>query len=483
MPARWGELTTRDVLDAVSGTVVYGPLGGAFTGISTDSRRITAGALFWALTGDRHDGHHFVFDTIEKGAMGAVVSKRWWDDEGAQRVADHRIPADRPHVIAVEDTLQALGDLGAWWRRQHRVKVVGITGSSGKTTTKEMVAGIFGLHHKTLKNEGNFNNLIGLPLTLLRLTDEHDRAVVEMGMNRPGEIGRLTDIAAPDIGAIINIGRAHLEGLANLEGVTRAKCEMIEEMPPNGLTILNGDDDRLMKAAGQWDTRKLTFGYKTENDVRATEIQELGKGGVRFTLIYGHDACSARIRIPGRHNVANALAAAAVGFGMGEDSETIVEGLAAFQGIAGRFMIRAFPGDITLVDDTYNSNPSSLKAALDAIQSLVGEEERLIVCLGDMLELGEATVRSHKEAGRWVAETGASLFFTLGAHNAEMKAGAVEGGMPEQSVITVSDHNDMIHGIADAAEGGAIVLVKGSRRMQLDRVVEGLRDLLTNKLN
>lgn len=483
MPARWGELTTREVLDAVDGTVVYGLSRAAFTGISTDSRRIISGGLFWALTGNRHDGHQFVFDTLQKGAMGAVVSKRWWEAEGARRAADHEIPEDGPDFIAVDDTLQALGDFGAWWRRQHRAKVVGITGSSGKTTTKEMVAGVFGVRHKTLKNEGNFNNLIGLPLTLLRLTDGHDRAVLEMGMNRPGEIGRLTNIAAPDIGAIINIGRAHLEGLVNLDGVARAKCEMIHEMPPSGLMVLNGDDVRLMKAAGQGDLRKLTFGYKMENDVRATGIQELGKEGVRFTLVYDHDAWPARLRIPGRHNVSNALAAAAVGFGMGEDPETIINGLAAYPGMDGRFMIRTFPGGVTLVDDTYNANPSSLKAALDAIQSLVGEGEKLIVSLGDMLELGEAAIRSHREAGRWVSESGAGFFFALGAHNTEMKAGALEGGMPEEKVIAVSDHDEMIRLIANAAKGGAIVLVKGSRGMQLEKVVEGLGDILTRRPN
>ncbi|MDZ7697371.1 MAG: UDP-N-acetylmuramoyl-tripeptide--D-alanyl-D-alanine ligase [Deltaproteobacteria bacterium] len=451
---------------------------------AADSRRIKEGDIFWALPGPHYDGHDFVFDALQKGAAGAVVRETWWASRGCQRITDpdsqKRAPSD---IVVVADTLKALGDLGIWWRRRHGVTVVGITGSSGKTTTKEMVAGICGLTQKTLKNEGNFNNLIGLPLTLLGLKETHDTAVLEMGMNRPGEIARLTEIAAPDVGVILNIGMAHLEGLGTLQGVAHAKCEMIERMPSNGLMVLNGDDGPLMKNAERYGVRKLTFGYGRENNVRATKIEPLDKRGFRFTLVYGNDAWPVRIHLPGRHNVSNALAAAAVSFGLGASSKMILKGLSAYRGMKGRFMMHSFPGGVTVVDDTYNANPSSLKAALASIKTLAGEEDRLIVCLAEMLELGEATVRSHWEAGKWVSESGADLFFAFGSHKTDMKAGAIAGGLPEERIRLVDDHNEMIKGICDSIGEGTLVFLKGSRKMALDRVVEGLAGALKHGRN
>ena len=472
MPARWGKLTAAEILDAVTGTWVSGSLTTVFTGISTDSRHIQSGEMFWALKGPRYDGHDFVLTALERGAPGVVVDRAWWASTGCTCLGS--TPGERT-VIAVDDTLEALGDFAWWWRHQHAAKVVAITGSSGKTTTKEMAAAICAQRHHTLKNEGNFNNLIGLPLTLLRLRDDHEIAVLEMGMNRPGEIGRLTRIAGPDTGVILNIGMAHLEGVLDIEGVARAKCEMVENMEASGLMILNGDDDRLMTHAGPYPVRKMTFGMGPENQVRAEDVRDLGLKGIQFTLAYGHGSWPARIRIPGLYNLYNALAAAAIGFNLGEAAETILHGLESYPGMNGRFRVYSLWGGITVIDDTYNANPSSLKAVLGSVKSLAqGQGCRLIVGLGEMRELGDAAVSSHQEAGGQVAAAGADRFFALGPHGREMIQGAIQGGMPRNKVKRVAGHDEMVDEISHAVTGGGLVLLKGSRKMALEKVVNGL---------
>ncbi|HEJ83944.1 MAG TPA: UDP-N-acetylmuramoyl-tripeptide--D-alanyl-D-alanine ligase, partial [Desulfobacteraceae bacterium] len=296
MPAGWGNITVKEILDPINGVLISGVPETVLTGISTDSRTIGKGDLFWALNGDTYDGHDFVQKALEKGARGVVVAGRWVESEfpGKDSGANRSAFPDRA-IISVEDTLKALGDLAAWWCRGHRVKVVGITGSSGKTTTKEMTAGILELGQRTLKNRGNFNNLIGLPLTLLQLDRAHEFAVLEMGMNHPGEIARLTDIADPDVGVILNVGMAHLEGVSDLDGVARAKTEMMERMSSEGLMILNGDDAPLMRRAALFSTPRLTFGLGEGNDVRATSIENEGPEGTRFSLEYCGAAWPVRI--------------------------------------------------------------------------------------------------------------------------------------------------------------------------------------------
>ena len=270
MKAKWGEITAGAITAPIQGELISGPPEAVLGGLSTDSRKIIPGQLFWALKGERYDGHDFVEQAIDKGAAGIVMAKGYRPE----------IPAGRnPVVIAVTDTLKAIGDLGNWWRRQHSIPVAAITGSVGKTTTKEMAASILGLHAKTLKNEGNLNNLIGLPLTLLLLEEAHRRAVLEMGMNRPGEVARLTEIADPDIGLITNVAKAHLEGLGNIEAVARAKVEMLEKMSKEAQTILNGDDGLLMKVASPIQRRVITYGLGPRHPIRADKIRSLGKEG------------------------------------------------------------------------------------------------------------------------------------------------------------------------------------------------------------
>jgi UDP-N-acetylmuramoyl-tripeptide--D-alanyl-D-alanine ligase len=476
MTVGWGNITVKEILDPIGGAVISGVPETILTGISTDSRTTREGELFWALVGETYDGHDFALKAIEKEAAAIVVEREWIHSQGAGKGLDSvqsRLPDLA--VISVDDTLKALGDLAAWWRRRHTLKVVAITGSSGKTTTKEMTAGILELGHRTLKNQGNFNNLIGLPLTLLGLTQNHEFAVLEMGMNHPGEIARLTEIADPDVGVILNVGMAHLEGLSDLDGVARAKTEMMDKMSSKGLMILNGDDAFLMGRASLFSKRKITFGLGKENDVRATGIKDNGPQGTRFSLEYRGNTWPVHVKAPGFHHLKNALAAAAVALSLDESAENIIKGLATFSAIRGRFEVIALDGGILLVDDTYNANPSSLGAAVESVGSLVRQGGGMIVGLGEMLELGDAAVHAHREAGRKVAAGGASWFFAIGAHARDMVESARTAGMPEDRLKIVETHDEMVREIGNVMSEGDLIFLKGSRKMHLEKVVEGLR--------
>jgi UDP-N-acetylmuramoyl-tripeptide--D-alanyl-D-alanine ligase len=467
MTAKWGEITAGDMVSPVQGKLIAGPPESVFLGLSTDSRNILPGQLFWALKGERYDGHDFLKQAVDKGAAGVVIEK------------DHQPEFPRGSdlvVITVSDTLEALGDLARWWRHQHPVQVVAITGSVGKTTTKEMAASILGLNTVTLKNKGNFNNLVGLPLTLFLLEEVHRRAVLEMGMNRFGEIARLTEIADPDVGLITNVGRAHLEGLGDIKGVARAKVEMVEKISDDSQAVLNGDDELLMSVASPFRKKVMTYGLGANNDIRAAKIQNLGREGLSFELQYFGQSQTVRLRVPGLQNVFNALGASAIAICLKESPVHIVKGLGGFEGIRGRFMIAPLPHGITLVDDTYNSNPSSLKAAIESVKELAKNGGRVIIGLGEMMELGDEAVPAHVEAGSMVAELGAHCFIAMGEHAPEMIEGAVNAGFPSERTVMVSTHEEMVQEIRDVMIDGDVILLKGSRRVHLEKVAESLKE-------
>lgn len=474
MAVRWGEVTLRNVIVPLKGELISGPEDLIIGGLSTDSREIKAGDLFVALKGEKYDGHDFIRQAINKGASGIVLQRG-----SRPEISEYRTPA----IIAVADTLKALGDLAGWWRHQQTVSVAAITGSVGKTTTKEMSAGILGLGGLTLKNEGNLNNLIGLPLTLLRLQKDHRKAVLEMGMNRPGEIARLTKIADPEIGLITNVGRVHLEGLGDIRGVARAKVELLEEISSDSHVLLNGDDDLLMEVAKPFTKTILTYGLGPRNHIKAVNIHNLGHEGSTFEFQDGGGSISVRLTVPGIQNVRNALAASAIALQMGAPREDIVRGLNVFKGIKGRFMPTTLPGGVILVDDTYNSNPYSLRAAINTLKDLKTEEGRIFVGLGEMLELGLETVSAHLEAGGMVAEMGASYFVAMGAHAQEMIRGAEEKGFPSERALLVSTHQEMSQALKAMMKAGDLILLKGSRRAGLEKVVESLKDAQGGRVN
>ena len=467
MSAEWGKISSKEILAAVKGRLVSGDPHARFSGFNSDSRSTGRGELFWALKGDRFDGHDFVSQAVLQGASGVVVQ------EGFQVSLEN--PNPTVIIIAVNDTLRALGDLAAWWRRQHATKIVAITGSSGKTTVKEMTAAILQMGGETLKNPGNHNNLIGLPVTLLKLEKAHQRAVLEMGMNHRGEIARLTEIANPDVAAILNVGMAHLEGLGNIDGVAEAKTEMIETSSPEAKIVLNGDDKVLMKHAARFNRKSVTFGLAEGNNICGINIKNRGSKGIGFDLTFDGNTCPVNLGVSGTHNVKNALAAAAIVLCLDESPENIVKGLGTFSGIKGRFQNIPLENDILLIDDTYNANPSALKAALHSAAPLVQNGGRFLVGLGDMLELGEAAVSAHREAGGRVAISGASWFFAMGSHANDMKKGAIAEGMPSNRIIIAETHDDLTTRMIQEIAPKDTVFLKGSRMMQFEKISEELQ--------
>jgi len=470
MQPEWGKITAAELIGPIQGKLVSGRQDVPFAGLATDSRKVRRGELFWALKGERFDGHDFVQKAVRSGALGVVLCETYLPRLLAEMEPDGG--EDAPTVITVRDTLHALGELARWWRRQYDVFVVAVTGSTGKTTTKEMCACILEQGGDVLKSHGNFNNLIGVPLTLIRLTPGISRVVLELGMNRPGEIARLTQITEPDIGVITNVGKVHLESFGTVEKVANAKCELIEKSSPMAAIVVNGDDRLLMNVSRRLRQDLFTFGLGPESHVYAGEIRENTVNGVSFVLHYRGGSWPVNLKVPGRHNVQNAVAAAAAGFVAGTGPEQVVKGLEGFQGIRGRFIIERLSSGITVIDDTYNSNPEALRVSLETGKSLVPEGGRLLVALGDMLELGDAAAMEHRAAGRLVADVGANALVVLGDHARDTIQGATDAGFSGEHVAAVETHEQMARVLARAAREGDIVFFKASRLMNLGKAME-----------
>ena len=378
----------------------------------------------------------------------------------------------------MEDVLRSLGDLAHFWRQQQRaLKVVAITGSNGKTTTKEMAAQVLAGSFRVLKTEGNLNNLIGLPLMLLRLSPADEVAVLEMGMNVPGEIRRLKEIADPGISLITNIGRAHLEFLGSIEGVARAKGELWEGLKEEDWIAVNVDDPRVAQLAAPAKCRKKTFGMTAGAEVRGAEVEVEEGRGVRFSLALGKKRLPVCLAAFGQHNVHNALGAASLAAILGMNIEKIAGGLEKFRPYSGRGRIIPLGKKVHLLDEAYNSNPDSLEATLSAFSGMKGKSRGLLV-LGDMLEIGAATTEAHEKAGKRIGETGFAHLFCLGGMGAYFARGAAEAGMDRGKVHLAKDSEEILEDLGDLVEEGDWILVKGSRKMRMERIVEGLIERL-----
>ncbi|MCF6187165.1 MAG: UDP-N-acetylmuramoyl-L-alanyl-D-glutamate--2,6-diaminopimelate ligase [Desulfobulbaceae bacterium] len=475
--------TTEHLLAATGGRLVGRNSREVLTDISTDTRTVTAGDVFVALVGESFDGHDFLDTAIKRGA-GALIVEREFSGAG------ERIP-----VIVVEDTLQALGDLAAYRRRilGEDVKIVAITGSSGKTTVKEMAAAVFEQYYvhpesapePVLKTHGNFNNLIGLPLSLLPLSAKHRVAVLEMGMNRSGEIARLTEIADPDIACINNVQAAHLEKLVDINGVAQAKGELFAGLRPDAVRIINYDDPEVVRLASRYQGRTIGYGVTAAGRrykplVRVTRITGLGAKGTRFTLHIGDWKKRITQAVPGTHNVHNAAAAAAICTAAGVDAESIVKGLTLHQNVDKRMEFMNLPGGLRVLNDSYNANPSSMAAALKTVVSF-GTDCRKVAALGDMLELGENAVSAHREIGRLAAELGYTMLAVTGEFSPEVARGAREGGMTRDQVVILADTMaiaDWLYHllISGRLSEGDWLLVKGSRGMRMENLLVELRN-------
>lgn len=426
-------------------------------GVSTDSRCVSEGSLFVALRGERHDGHAFVREALSRGAEAAMVS------EVPPGVAPER-------CIVVTDTLRALGDLACFTRLRENWRVVGLTGSSGKTTTKEMVASICAQARgaeKVLKTRGNWNNLVGLPLSILGASGGEEIAVLEMGMNRFGEIRRLTEIAQPDVGLITNVGLAHAGGVGGTQqGVARAKGELLEALRPDAVFVMNLDDDWVCRLARSFSGRKVSFGRG--GDVQAHWVRDLGLEGVAFELDLAGEHAQVRLRLLGVHNVSNALAAAAVGLALGFRVEVIVAGLEDVDVVAGRMEVVRLRNGVTVLDDTYNANPSSVEAALRVLRRCSG---RPLVVVGEMLELGGEGPRAHRLVGERVAALDVGALVLLGEQTEATAAAAQQAGLPKERIYRCRSCADAADVVLRLWSSGDVVLVKGSHNLHMEEVV------------
>ena len=450
------KISFDDIAAATGGALKNGQ-GSVATGVSTDSRKVNAGDLFFALKGPNFDGHAFVKDVLAKGAAGVVV-----DNDACLK--------DLPRgaaVVVVDDALKALGGLASHVRGLHRIPFIAITGSAGKTTTKEMTASILSVSRNVLKTEGNRNNLIGVPLTIFNLTEAHEAAVIELGISEDWEMERLVAMCRPDVSLITNIGRGHLQTLGSLEGVARAKGPIFSMLGSHGVKAVNLDDPWVVKAAGTGG-QTVTYSMKQKADVFVEGSLEAGLAGAKAVYNVRGKRITVRFSSPGLMNVVNGAGAIAAALALGAPLEHMVPGLEAWTPVKGRMgLIRS--GGLTVLDDTYNANPESMGSALRTLKEASG---RKVAVLGDMLELGEASEEEHAGVGKLAAELGVDVLVAIGASSETTAEGARRAGL--KSVFSFGSKRNALELLKRILHEGDTVLVKGSRGVALEEVVEGI---------
>ena len=456
----------EEIVRATNGRLFSENKEKVFSGISIDSRQILSDDLFIAIKGENHDGHSFLDEVKSRGVKGAVIQGDKIKDLNVNKYAREGMS-----LIAVDNTIKALGNLANYRRRQCNVSVIAITGSNGKTTTKEMTALILSQRFKVLSTTGNLNNEIGLPLTLFHLNPEHEKAVLELGMNHLGEIRRLAEICMPDIGIITNIAPSHLEGLGSIESVRDAKGELLEKTNPEGTAALNADDPNVMSIAEKTSLKICLYGHSDKALIRAGAVINKGQG-LLFELITPSESIMVELNVSGRFMISNALAAAAAGYLSGLKVLEIKSGLEAFRPVKGRMNILKTKSGINIIDDTYNANPYSMRAAIDTIKSLAGDNRKVFV-LGDMLELGNYAKQMHYELGRTAFGSGPKNLFLTGDYAKDTASGAMELGMNPENIF-IGTKEEIIKHIFEGFQPGDWILVKGSRSMKMETIVNSL---------
>lgn len=456
---RW---TLGELARAAHADIHGGALPEGVAAVGTDSRSLPPASLFVALRGPRFDGHRFVQAAIDAGARAVLV-----DRTGAEAAAQYLESQKAPWLV-VDDTLKALGDLAQYHRRTVDKPVVAITGSNGKTTTKELLASALGQRGGVHRNAGNFNNLIGLPLTVLSWKEATWAAVLEMGMNAPGEIARLTEIAAPEVGVVTNVAAAHLEGLGSVEAVARAKAELYAGLSGDAVAIVNADDPVVQSVCRpQVHCRGVTFGAQADADVRILETRGV-PDGVHLRMDVAGSPVETTLPLIGAHNGHNAAAAAAAAWVLGVSEADIARGLASASVPDGRLRLRKGPLGVQVLDDTYNANPESMRAAFAALVDRASGSGRCVAVLGDMLELGDDAPRLHREVGYAAAALGIDWVLALGEHSQAVADGARQQGT-EASAF--EDLDTLLGALEKGLASDDWILVKGSRGMRMERVV------------
>jgi len=448
------KLTLSKIAEFLSATGAF-PREEVAQGYSIDTRTIKTGELFFAVKGERLDGHDYVGAAVEKGAVAAVVQKDQL----------HRYP-EKTRLLAVDDTLVALQTLATAVRKVWGKPLVGITGSAGKTTTKEAVAHVLGARFRVLKSEGNFNNHFGLPLMLLKLEPEHDVAVIEMGMSHAGEIRALAKIAQPEVGVVTNVAPVHLEFFDSLAGIARAKYELIESLPSHGTAVLNADDEYVSQFGRDFKGRVATYGMRPTADVRAENVRTRGAEGSEFDVVMLSGREPARLPLVGEHNILNALAAVAVGVARGLKPSDAVAALATLTPPDKRGQVLQL-GNITVINDCYNSNPKALHAMVDALAAM--KAGRRIVVAGEMLELGPAGEEMHRVAGQHIAGNKIDVLLGVRGLAQAIVDGARGAGGQAEFVATPEEAGEWL---AREARDGDVVLLKASRGVKLEKALE-----------
>ncbi len=456
-------MTFHELAEVVGGRLLAGSPDQVLTGVVTDSRKVTPGCLFIPLKGEQVDGHRFIRQALLNGAAIALTEHADVEGEGGG-------------LILVSSTLNALHDMARHHLSKTGVKVVGVTGSVGKTTTKDMIAAVLSQRYRVLKSEGNLNTEVGLPLTIFNIEADHQVAVLEMGMRGPGEIAELCRIARPDVAVLTNISEVHLELLGSIENIALAKAEILEALSDQGVAVINADDKWVMKMSAKAPGKVITYGITHQAGAMAYEIEAMGLEGSRFSVdLDGERAGRAYLPVPGEHNVLNALAAVSVGRFFDMSFAEIKEGLASFTPSAQRLNVINLPDGSILINDSYNAGPKSVAATLGVLRDVRGDRPAIAV-LGDMLELGEAAEQAHLRVGALVYSTGVDRLITRGPLARRIAKGAVDAGMaPERIRVAIGNH-DALQALLDWLKPGSAVLVKGSRGMAMEEIVTGLME-------
>ncbi|HIX83081.1 MAG TPA: UDP-N-acetylmuramoyl-tripeptide--D-alanyl-D-alanine ligase [Candidatus Megamonas gallistercoris] len=455
------QFTLTQVMQATNAVLKKLTASSVFGGVTTDTRKVEEGMLFVALKGEKFDGHDFIAQAAQKGAIGAIVNK----DYDVSLLEDVDID-----VLAVEDTLKAYQDLAKFWRSKFSIPVIGITGSNGKTTTKDLTAAVLSGKWNVLKTQANFNNEIGLPMTLLQINKTHDAAVVEMGMRGLGQIKALTEIARPTIGVITNVGETHLELLGTIENIAKAKGEMAQAIEINGKVILNADDEHVAKMHEITKAHAVYFGINRAADVKAFDIKT-EDGKTEFEAIVGEKMAHFTLNMLGIHNVYNCLAALAVGYACGLTIEEMQKGLSSFRPTAMRFEYRKI-GDFSIINDAYNASPASTRAALKNLAQVANG--RKILVMGDMFELGSVETAAHEAIAQQAQEAGVSVLITRGKLTENTAVKARELGM--EQVYECESHEAAVAVLKKVLQKGDTVLFKGSHGMHMEKIIELLEN-------
>ncbi len=459
--------SVEEVLRVTSGKLWRGELKGSFHRAVIDSREARGGELFFPLQGEKENGHKFILDALNRGANGSLI-----EEEQIPRFTEGSFPSGKA-VIAVKDSLQSLQKLAAYHRGKFSLPVVAVTGSNGKTTTKDFIASVLSTRYNVLKTEGNLNNHLGLPLMLLRLKKEHQAAVLELGMNTLGEIALLTSLCRPDTGIITNIGEAHLGLLGSKENIARAKGELLNNMDSRGKAILNGDDPLLKQMGREFAGQTFYYGFSKETNLRALHAF-MDNTGYRFeVLLPDSSAENFWIPLPGKHNVYNALAAIAVGLDFSLTIKEIKGGLLESTFSRMRMEKTLVKSGFWVINDAYNANPTSMKFSLQSLKELARNSVKIAV-LGDMFELGSAAEDKHYEIGKVLADVGVDYLIGVGKLAVFMAQGARDAGLPPERIFLSDNHGEAVEYLDSLDLQGAYILIKGSRGMRMEKIAEEL---------